>query len=115
MLLDGHLQITGSIFEIDWSRVQTNFTLDCGFNYVANSGAARSSGFDLVVSVSPLRALNLSVSVGYDNVYFTKTVLNPTGEVLADRGAVPGGVPAVPSEEVAGNRADTGTGDAAPA
>jgi iron complex outermembrane recepter protein len=97
LLLDGRLQIAGSIFEIDWSRVQTNFTLDCGFNYVANTGAAKSTGFDLVVSVSPLHALSFSVSVGYDNVHFTKTILNPAGEVLADRDAVLGGVPSVPS------------------
>jgi outer membrane receptor protein involved in Fe transport len=97
LLFDGRLQVAGSIFEIDWNRVQTNFTLDCGFNYVANAGAARSTGFDLVVSVSPLHALSFSVSVGYDNVHFTKTILNPAGEVLADRDAVLGGVPSVPS------------------
>jgi iron complex outermembrane recepter protein len=96
-LLDGRLQVAGSVFEIDWNRVQTNFTLDCGFNYVANAGAAKSSGFDLVASVFPLHALNFEVSLGYDNVHFTKTILNPAGEVLADRDAVVGGVPAVPS------------------
>ncbi len=97
LLYDGRLQVAGSLFEIDWNRVQTNFTLDCGFNYVANAGAAKSTGFDLVVSVSPLHALSFSVSVGYDNVHFTKTILNPAGEVLADRDAVLGGVPSVPS------------------
>jgi iron complex outermembrane recepter protein len=96
-LLDGRLQVAASLFEIDWSRVQTNFTLDCGFNYIANAGAAKSTGFDLAVSVSPLHALSFSVSVGYDNVHFTKTILNPAAEVLADRDAVLGGVPAVPS------------------
>jgi iron complex outermembrane receptor protein len=97
LLFDGRLQVAGSIFEIDWNRVQTNFTLDCGFNYVANAGAAKSTGFDLVVSVFPLHALSFNVSLGYDNVHFTKTILNPAGEVLADRDAVVGGVPSVPS------------------
>lgn len=97
LLFDGRLQVAGSLFEIDWSRVQTNVTLDCGFNYVANTGAAKSTGFDLAVSMSPLRALTLTVSVGYDNVHFTKTILSPAGEVLADRDAVLGGVPSVPS------------------
>jgi iron complex outermembrane receptor protein len=97
LLLDGRLQVAGSIFEIDWNRVQTNFTLDCGFNYVANAGAAKSTGFDLVASVFPLHALSFEVSLGYDNVHFTKTILNPAGQVLADRDAVVGGVPAVPS------------------
>jgi outer membrane receptor protein involved in Fe transport len=97
LLFDGRLQIAGSIFEVDWSRVQTNFTLDCGFNYVANAGAAKSTGFDLAVSVLPLHGLSLNVSVGYDNVHFTKTILNPAGEVLVDRDAVVGGVPSVPS------------------
>jgi iron complex outermembrane recepter protein len=96
-LLDGRLQFAASVFEIDWNRVQTNFTLECGFNYVANAGAAKSSGFDLVASVFPLQALNFDVSLGYDNVHYTQTILNPTGEVLADRNAVVGGVPAVPS------------------
>jgi iron complex outermembrane recepter protein len=95
--LDGRLQVAGSIFEIDWSRVQTNFTLDCGFNFVANAGAAKSTGFDLVINVLPLHALSFDVSLGYDNVHFPQTVLNSAGEVLADRDAVVGGVPAVPS------------------
>jgi iron complex outermembrane recepter protein len=97
LLFDGRLQVAGSIFEIDWSRVQTNFTGDCGFNYVANAGAAKSSGFELVVSVFPLRALSLNVSLGYDNVHFTQTILNSAGQVLAERDAVVGGVPSVPS------------------
>ena len=97
LLLDGRLQVAGSVFEIDWNRVQTNFTLDCGFNFVANAGAAKSSGFDLVLDVFPLHALSFDVSLGYDNVHFTQTVLNSAGEVLADRDAVVGGVPAVPS------------------
>jgi iron complex outermembrane recepter protein len=97
LLFDGRLQVAGSIFEIDWSKVQTNFTSDCGFNYVANAGAAKSTGFDLVVSVFPLHALSLNVSLGYDNVHFTQTILNSAGQVLADRDAVVGGVPSVPS------------------
>jgi len=96
-LLDGRLQIAGSVFEIDWNRVQTNFTVDCGFNYVANAGAARSSGFDLVASLFPLHAVTFDVSLGYNNVHFTQTILNPAGKVLADRDAVVGGVPSVPS------------------
>jgi iron complex outermembrane recepter protein len=97
LLFDGGLQVVGSIFEIDWNRVQTNFTLDCGFNYVANAGAAKSTGFDLVLNVFPLHALSFNISLGYDNVHFTKTILNPAGDVLADRDAVVGGVPSVPS------------------
>jgi outer membrane receptor protein involved in Fe transport len=97
LLLNGRLQVAGSLFEINWNRVQTNFTLDCGFNYVANAGAAKSSGFDLMVSVLPLHSLSINVSLGYDNVRFTQTILNPLGDVLVDRDAVVGGVPAVPS------------------
>jgi outer membrane receptor protein involved in Fe transport len=97
LLFDGRLQVAGSVFEIDWNRVQTTFTLDCGFNYVANAGAAKSSGFDVVVSLFPLHALSFDVTLGYDNVHFTQTILNPAGEVLADRDAVVGGVPSVPS------------------
>lgn len=97
LLFNGRLQVAGSIYEIDWNRVQTNFTLDCGFNYVTNAGAAKSTGFDLVVSVFPLDALSFNISLGYDNVHFIKTVLNPAGKVLADRDAVVGGVPSVPA------------------
>jgi outer membrane receptor protein involved in Fe transport len=95
--LDEHLQIASSIYEIDWSRVQTNFTLSCGFNYIANAGAAKSTGFDLTVSASSLHALSINISLGYDKVHFTDTVLNAAGELLAERGAVVGGVPSVPS------------------
>jgi outer membrane receptor protein involved in Fe transport len=97
LLFDGRLQVAASIFEIDWNRVQTNFTLDCGFNYVANAGAAKSSGFDVKLGLFPLHGLSFDVSLGYDNVHFTQTILNPAGEVLAERDAAVGGVPAVSS------------------
>jgi hypothetical protein len=41
--------------------------------------------------------VNFDVSLGYNNVHFTQTILNPAGKVLADRDAVVGGVPSVPS------------------
>ena len=47
--------------------------------------------------VFPFHALSFEVSVGYDDVRYTKTILNPAGEVLVDRDAVVGGVPSVPS------------------
>jgi hypothetical protein len=47
--------------------------------------------------VLPLHSLSINVSLGYDNVRFTQTILNPLGDVLVDRDAVVGGVPAVPS------------------
>lgn len=74
-LLDRRVQVSGSVFLIDWSNIQQSIYLpSCGNSFVRNVGAARSKGFDLTVDVRPVPDLTLSGSVGYTDAGYTETV-----------------------------------------
>ncbi|HVW70771.1 MAG TPA: TonB-dependent receptor, partial [Steroidobacteraceae bacterium] len=74
-VLDRRMEVSGSVYWIDWSGIQGNIPLlDCGFGYNANLGKAVSKGFDLQIQASPIDSLLLSVAVGYDNAEYSKTV-----------------------------------------
>jgi len=71
---DGALSLDGSAYVIHWNKIQTNIGLpDCGYNTVANEGAATSQGFDLAVSARPAPGLSLSAAFGYNQVHFDVT------------------------------------------
>ncbi|HEY0340235.1 MAG TPA: TonB-dependent receptor [Steroidobacteraceae bacterium] len=78
-LADGHVEVSGSAYWINWSAIQTNIPLlDCGFGFNTNLGKAVSKGFDLQIQASPIRNLLLTAAVGYDDAKRTQTVF---GEV----------------------------------
>jgi outer membrane receptor protein involved in Fe transport len=62
----GHrLTVNGSAFYIDWSRVQQQIVLQCGFNITANFGKAVSKGGELEVEFRPTENLTLGGGFGY--------------------------------------------------
>lgn len=46
-LAERRLTINAALYRMDWSRVQQQIVLGCGFNITANFGAARSQGAEL--------------------------------------------------------------------
>ena len=66
------LQVNADAFYIDWSNIQQNILLPCGFQYRANAGAATSKGGEISVSARPLDPLLVSVGVGYNDARITK-------------------------------------------
>ncbi|CAM3774155.1 TonB-dependent receptor [Roseateles saccharophilus] len=76
-LADGAAQLSGSLYLIRWSNVQTQVELPtCGFGYIANMGAATSKGFDMELQVKASKALTLSASLGYDKAEYSQSVTN---------------------------------------
>ena len=76
-LAGGALQLSGSLYWINWSNVQTQVELPtCGFGYIANMGRATSKGFDLDVQGKATRNLTLSAAIGYDHAAYTDSVIN---------------------------------------
>jgi iron complex outermembrane recepter protein len=96
-LLDGRLLIDTSVFHIDWKNIQQPVLIpSCGFEYFANLGSATSNGFDLALSALIGDHFKPSLSVGYTNAHYTKTILI-NGVVTVDKGDAIGTIPQVPS------------------
>lgn len=59
-------------FRIDWSDIQQNVLLACGFPFIGNSGKARSKGFELEINARPVRSLELGLALGYTDAKIVK-------------------------------------------
>ena len=90
-LLDGRLQMSGSVFYLEWNNIQQlNYLPSCGFQYTVNVGSARSTGFDLEGEWLPIDALDINFSLGYTDAHFTTTSITG-GQLLASKGdSIPG-------------------------
>jgi len=78
--LDRKLDIEGSVFRVDWNQIQSSVRLqNCGFNYVANLGSAKSQGFDLRVRARPATGLSLDIAVAYTDAKYRETVTSGAG------------------------------------
>ncbi len=74
-LLDRRLQINSSVFLINWKNIQQNVVLlDCGLQFVANLGQARSEGGDIDIQMRPLDELFLDFTAAYTEARYTNTV-----------------------------------------
>lgn len=70
----GVATVNAAAFYIDFSNIQQRVLLECGFDFVANIGAARSKGFELETALHPVRGLTLGVNLGYTDSRFSETV-----------------------------------------
>ena len=65
--------LNGAGFLIDWSNIQQQISLPlCGYGITGNSGAARSTGFELEFSGRPIPELTLGLGVGYTDARITQ-------------------------------------------
>jgi outer membrane receptor protein involved in Fe transport len=71
-LLDHHLLLTGSLFDMNWTDIQQSVTLPrCFVTFTTNAGAARTRGGELELLGHPWEALELRAGVGFDHAYIT--------------------------------------------
>jgi iron complex outermembrane recepter protein len=74
--LDQKIQLSGSVYEIEWSKPQTPYTLPtCAFSYITNIGHAVSRGFDLDGTYRVTRDFTLNFSLGYTDAHYTEQVM----------------------------------------
>jgi iron complex outermembrane receptor protein len=78
--LDNRLTVDGSVYHIDWSRVQQQIVLSCGFNITANFGNATSQGGELEVKFLQVDAVTLSAGIGYTDAYLKNDVPGTTAK-----------------------------------
>ena len=65
--------LNGAGFLIDWSNIQQQISLPlCGYGITGNSGAARSTGFELEFSGRPIPELTLGLGLGYTDARITQ-------------------------------------------
>jgi outer membrane receptor protein involved in Fe transport len=84
---DRRLQVAASGYYIRWFGIQQAFYVPvCGIQFTTNAGQAVSDGFDLQSQWQVTRALDLELSVGYNNARFSKTALDANGDVLDVKG-----------------------------
>ena len=96
-LFDNRLQLNVSVYDIHWNNIQEHVDDVCVNGFTTNSGAARSTGFDLDAEAVLTNRLRVSMAVGMVDVRYTRTVANADGTLIVDRGTQVGGVPSVPA------------------
>ncbi len=79
-LADGRADISGSVFRINWSDIQSLIYMPtCGNIYSDNLGKAVSQGADLELHAQLVRGLTLSVSAGYTDAHYVETTIRTFG------------------------------------
>jgi iron complex outermembrane recepter protein len=74
-VLDGRLQLSSSVYYIDWSNIQQNVGLaTCGFQFTTNLGSATSKGLDVQAQFEPMRSLNVTLAVGYTDAKYDENI-----------------------------------------
>ena len=77
-VLNNRVQLTGSLYRIDWSQIQLNVTVPgCGPTFIQNAGTARSQGFDGSIAARLFDGLTLNSAFGYDSAKYTQTAFGP--------------------------------------
>jgi len=72
--LDRRLTLNGSVYSIDWSKVQQQIVLQCGFNITANFGSAHSKGGELEAAFQATSRLSLRTTAGYTSATLNNDV-----------------------------------------
>jgi iron complex outermembrane recepter protein len=72
-LADNRVTLNAAIFYIDWTDVQQQNRLACGFQFVANAGEAESKGAELELSAAITSGLTGTLGVGYTDASITDT------------------------------------------
>lgn len=89
--LDRRFTFNAAGFVINWDKIQQLVSLpQCGYGFTGNSGAARSTGFELEFSGRPIPELTLGFGLGYDDAHITEQGLDSPQKVGAPVYQVPG-------------------------
>ncbi len=70
--LDRRVTLNAAAFYIDWKNIQQAVLLPCGFQFIANAGAASSKGGELELHAAATRHLQASLGVGYQDAKITE-------------------------------------------
>jgi len=75
--LDRRVILNAAAFDIRWSAIQQAVLLQCGFQFIANAGAAESKGGELDLRARATDRLDVSLGVGYQHARITEKGESP--------------------------------------
>jgi iron complex outermembrane recepter protein len=75
--LDHRVIFNAAAFDIRWKNIQQAILLQCGFQYVANAGAAESKGGELDIRARATEHLDVSLGIGYQHAKITEKGESP--------------------------------------
>ena len=75
--LDHRVILNAAAFDIRWNNIQQEIFLQCGFQFVANAGAAESKGGELELRARATEQLEASIGLGYQNAKITELGESP--------------------------------------
>lgn len=70
--LDHRLTLNAAAFYIRWNQIQQAVLLPCGFQFIANGGAAESKGGELELRAAATEHLQFSAGAGYQDAKITE-------------------------------------------
>jgi len=70
-LMDGRLRLNTAVYKIDWSDIQQNVALQCGFSATVNVGAAEIFGGEIELHYVLNDAMTASIGTGYTDSEIT--------------------------------------------
>jgi iron complex outermembrane recepter protein len=76
----GRMIVNGNAYYIDWSKIQEEVQLECGFPFVSNFGKATIKGATLEVQGAPIDPIKVYASLSYTDAKLTNTVAGTTGQ-----------------------------------
>lgn len=84
ILVPDLLTVDASVYNIEWRNIQLQAATSTGYSYIQNGGAARSRGFEITASITPLAGLTITPNFSYSDATLTQSVNNSS--VVADKG-----------------------------
>lgn len=87
---DRRTQLNVAAFYIDWSNIQTNALLQCGFQFYANAGKASNRGVELELTGRVTDELTLGLSGSYNQAQLEEDAPLITGSQGRDGDRIPG-------------------------
>ena len=64
-MFDRKFSVAAAVYQIDWSGVQAEIGMGCGFSFIANAAKARSRGLEVETTTNVTPDLTLTLNAGY--------------------------------------------------
>ncbi len=86
-LFDRKLQVAASVYHIEWTGIQQGVNLpSCAIQFTDNLGNARSRGFDIQATLTPVEGLSIDAAVGYTDAEYTSTTQFAANRIIVSKG-----------------------------
>jgi outer membrane receptor protein involved in Fe transport len=91
-MLGGALLLDANVYYVKWKNIQQSIRLPrCSFGFISNLGQASGKGVDISLVTKPVGALQLGVSLGYNETEYDEQISGGNGLVIKQEGDRIGG------------------------